>query len=101
MSFFAWLFSLRLNTSAHAQYGEWRAVRRDSGEFARFWEQHGVVEREGGSRTFDHPTDGFLRYVQVTFDLAGRPDLKMTMLVQGSIAAGDADATSASRLPRS
>ena len=28
------------------------------------------------------PTDGFLRYQQVTFDLASQPDLKLTMLVR-------------------
>lgn len=85
----------RAATSAHHDDPAVRALveglRRDSGEFARFWEQHGVVEREGGSRTFDHPTDGFLRYVQVTFDLAGRPDLKMTILVpeDGSDGSGE------------
>ena len=35
-----------------------------------FWDQHGVLGREGGERTFNHPQDGFLRYEQVTFDLA-------------------------------
>jgi transcriptional regulator with XRE-family HTH domain len=57
-------------------------LRRDSPEFAQCWAQHGVLEREGGERTFNHPTDGFLHYEQVTFDLAGRPDLKLTILVR-------------------
>lgn len=63
-------------------------LRQESPEFARFWVQHGVLEREGGERTFNHPTDGFLRYQQVTFDLASRPDLTMTMLVQPADGAG-------------
>jgi transcriptional regulator with XRE-family HTH domain len=57
------------------------SLRRQSPEFAQFWSLYGVLEREGGERTFNHPQDGLLRYTQVTFDLAGRPDLKLTMLV--------------------
>jgi transcriptional regulator with XRE-family HTH domain len=57
-------------------------LRRASGDFARFWDEHGVLGREGGERTFDHPRNGFLRYQQVTFDLASQPELKLTMLVQ-------------------
>lgn len=57
-------------------------LRGESPEFARFWEQHGVLEREGGTRTFNHPTNGFLRYEQVTFELAGHPDVRLTMLVE-------------------
>jgi transcriptional regulator with XRE-family HTH domain len=53
-----------------------------SREFAELWELHGVLGREGGERTFNHPADGFLRYEQVTFDLAGRPDIKLTILVR-------------------
>jgi transcriptional regulator with XRE-family HTH domain len=56
-------------------------LRRHSPDFARFWEQHGVLGREGGERTFNHPLDGFLRYEQVTFDLAGHSDVKLTILV--------------------
>jgi transcriptional regulator with XRE-family HTH domain len=56
-------------------------LRRDSGDFAQMWEQHGVLGREGGERTFNHPTDGFLRFEQVTFELAGHADVKLTMLV--------------------
>jgi transcriptional regulator with XRE-family HTH domain len=57
-------------------------LHRDSPEFARFWDEHSVLGREGGERTFNHPTDGFLRYEQITFNLAGAPDLKMTMLIK-------------------
>jgi transcriptional regulator with XRE-family HTH domain len=56
-------------------------LRRHSAAFAEMWDRHGVLSREGGERTFDHPTDGFLRFSQVTFDLAGHPDVKLTILV--------------------
>jgi transcriptional regulator with XRE-family HTH domain len=58
------------------------ALRRDSSEFAQYWDHHGVLGREGGERTFNHPTDGFLCYQQVTFNLASQPDLKLIMLMQ-------------------
>jgi len=58
------------------------ALRQDSEKFAQFWDQHGVLGREGGERTFNHPSNGFLRYEQVTFDVSNRPDLKMTVLVR-------------------
>jgi len=57
-------------------------LHRESEDFARLWDEHGVLDREGGERTFNHPTDGFLQYQQVTFTLAGYPDLKLTMLVR-------------------
>jgi hypothetical protein len=57
-------------------------LHRDSEDFARFWDEHGVLEREGGERTFNHLKDGFLRYEQVTFTLTGYPDLRLTMLVR-------------------
>ena len=59
------------------------SLRRQSSEFTRFWDLYGVLEREGGERTFNHPRDTLLSYVQVTFEVAGRPDLKLTMLVPG------------------
>ena len=59
-------------------------LHRQSAEFARFWDTHGVLGREGGERTFHHPRDGFLCYEQVTFNLADRPDLKLTMLIRSA-----------------
>jgi hypothetical protein len=67
------------------------ALHRDSAEFARFWDQHGVLEREGGARTFNHPEHGFLSYEQVSFNLSSHPDLKLTMLVQSNSAGLHAD----------
>jgi transcriptional regulator with XRE-family HTH domain len=78
----------RADSLAHLRDPALRALidelRRESRDFARFWDQHGVLEREGGARTFNHPRDGFLRYEQVTFDLASQPTLKLTMLVDAA-----------------
>jgi transcriptional regulator with XRE-family HTH domain len=75
----------RAACSAHLDDPALRALiaelHRDSADFARFWDQHRVLGRDGGARTFNHPADGFLRYEQVTFDLASQPALKLTMLV--------------------
>jgi transcriptional regulator with XRE-family HTH domain len=77
----------RAHCAAHLDDGALRGLidelRRQSPEFAQMWEQHGVLGREGGERTFDHPQDGFLRYEQVTFELAGHSDVKLTILVPG------------------
>ncbi|TPW31248.1 helix-turn-helix transcriptional regulator [Pararhizobium mangrovi] len=56
-------------------------LTQDSPLFARLWREHAVVEREGGERLFDHPIHGALGYEQVTFDVAGRPGFKLTMLL--------------------
>ena len=56
---------------------------RRSPQFARFWDEQGVLGREGGERTFKHPADGLLAYQQVTFNLANHPDFKLTILVEG------------------
>jgi transcriptional regulator with XRE-family HTH domain len=76
----------RAGTSAYLDDAKFReliaTLRRDSLEFAQCWDHHGVLGREGGERTFNHPADGFLRYQQVTLNLASQPDLKLTMLVQ-------------------
>jgi hypothetical protein len=78
----------RSASSAHFDDPALRALiaglRQESPEFAQFWAQHGVLEREGGERTFNHPQDGFLHFEQVTFNLASQPDLKLTILVQRS-----------------
>lgn len=56
-------------------------LKARSPDFAAFWESHGVLEREGGVRRFHHPSEGALALEQVSFQLAGHPDLKLTMLV--------------------
>jgi transcriptional regulator with XRE-family HTH domain len=49
--------------------------------FARHWEEHAVVGREGGRRSFDHPSDGALAYRQVTLNPVTRVDLKLVILI--------------------
>jgi transcriptional regulator with XRE-family HTH domain len=58
-------------------------LRCRSPQFARFWDEQGVLGREGGERRFLHPTDGLLAYQQVTFNVAGHPDCKLTILTEG------------------
>jgi transcriptional regulator with XRE-family HTH domain len=76
----------RANVGTHIEDVPVRALtaelRAGSPLFARLWDGHGVLTREGGTRTFEHPRDGFLRYEQVTFTLANRPDLKLTILLK-------------------
>ena len=57
-------------------------LRAESKLFARLWGEHSVLGRECGARTFNHPTQGDLRYEQVTFNVANRPDLKLVMLIR-------------------
>ncbi|MBN9512418.1 MAG: helix-turn-helix domain-containing protein [Alphaproteobacteria bacterium] len=56
-------------------------LRQQSPLFAQCWTEHAVVDRTGGERTFDHPHDGLLRYEQIAFTLANRPDFKLVVLV--------------------
>jgi transcriptional regulator with XRE-family HTH domain len=56
-------------------------LKEASGEFAQFWSSHGVVEREGGLRSFHHPLDGLVRFEQMSFELAGHADIKLTILI--------------------
>lgn len=55
-------------------------LRRGSDVFRQMWDEHAVLGREGGERTFNHPRLGFLRYEQMTFEVANRPDLKLVVL---------------------
>lgn len=48
--------------------------------FAAGWEEHSVVGREGGARSFSHPTDGALHFRQITLNPFNRADLKLVML---------------------
>jgi hypothetical protein len=56
-----------------------RSLHGRSGLFARCWTEHAVVDRTGGERIFDHPRKGRLRYQQIAFALANRPDFKLVM----------------------
>lgn len=55
-------------------------LQRTSEEFSQLWNAQEVVTREGGIRTFMHPTAGRVVYEQITLQLQGRPDLKLTIL---------------------
>ncbi|WP_343229029.1 helix-turn-helix transcriptional regulator [Rhizobium setariae] len=57
------------------------ALHRGSPFFAKTWKEHGVLEREGGLRTFSHPEWGVLSFEQHTFRPSDRPDHKLVMLV--------------------
>lgn len=57
-------------------------LQEQSGEFLQLWNAQEVVTREGGVRTFMHPTVGRLSFEQMTLQLQGRPDLKLTILVE-------------------
>ena len=56
-------------------------LHEQSEEFPRFWKAQEVVVREGGGRTFSHPALGRLAFEQMTLQLQGRPDLKLTILM--------------------
>jgi len=56
---------------------------RSSAPFARFWNSHVVLAREGGERMFSHPQDGLLRYEQVTLLPAAQTGYKLVMLLPG------------------
>lgn len=53
-----------------------------SAPFAHFWNDQTVLAREGGTREFDHPEEGPLRYEQITLIPAARPGYKLVMLVR-------------------
>ncbi|MBV8535269.1 MAG: helix-turn-helix domain-containing protein [Alphaproteobacteria bacterium] len=59
-------------------------LSRESPLFARGWREHDVVERAGGERSFDHPRRGRVRYEQMSFTVASRPDFKLVMLLPRS-----------------
>jgi hypothetical protein len=75
----------RANVGAHLEDAPMRALmeelRTSSPLFAQLWGEQSVQSREGGMRTFNHPQDGFRRYEQVTFNVASRPQLKLTILL--------------------
>ncbi|HSD36348.1 MAG TPA: helix-turn-helix transcriptional regulator [Rhodocyclaceae bacterium] len=51
-----------------------------SPEFAQFWKQHDVLERQGGQRDFRHPKRGLISYRQVTLHPVEQEQLKLVML---------------------
>jgi transcriptional regulator with XRE-family HTH domain len=55
-------------------------LRRDSALFRQAWDEHSVLEREGGLRHFQHPQDGALCFLQHSFSPSERPDHKLVIL---------------------
>ena len=80
----------RADAAAHADEREVRVLLEEllqaSSVFAHWWTRHAVVDREGGLREFQHPVAGTLRYQQITFRLATRPDCKLVMLLDNEAA---------------
>jgi hypothetical protein len=57
-------------------------LQEQSDVFLQFWNAQELVAREGGVRTFMHPIVGRLLFKQMTLQLQGRPDLRLTILVE-------------------
>lgn len=51
-----------------------------SPDFARYWKQHDVMERQGGQRAFNHPQRGLINYQQVTLRPVEQEQLKLVLL---------------------
>jgi hypothetical protein len=56
------------------------SLSRDSKNFKSCGGTRGVLEREGGQRTFGHPIDGLPGYEQVTLSVDAHSELKWTIL---------------------
>lgn len=56
-------------------------LRAESLLFRRIWDAQAVLEREGGLRSFNHSTDGLLRFAQHTFAPSDRPGYKLVLLI--------------------
>jgi transcriptional regulator with XRE-family HTH domain len=82
------LAEFRADTGHNPDDADMAALVRDlldrSEAFARFWNSHAVLAREGGTRVFNHPQDGTLRYEQITLVPAAHPDHKLVMLLPTS-----------------
>jgi len=59
-------------------------LEQSSPEFARFWQQHDVLERQGGQRTFNHPKLGLINFQQVTLRPVEQDQLKLVLLKPGA-----------------
>ncbi|MDQ7989663.1 MAG: helix-turn-helix transcriptional regulator [Candidatus Dactylopiibacterium sp.] len=55
-------------------------LEQASPEFARFWKQHDVLERQGGERAFQHPAQGLIRYQQTTLRPVENEQIKLVVL---------------------
>jgi transcriptional regulator with XRE-family HTH domain len=76
----------RVDSIRHLNDGPTRALidalAAESEAFGRFWASQDVVEREGGTRAFDHPLHGHVVYEQIALRPAHREDLLLVVLVR-------------------
>ncbi len=56
-------------------------LRQASPDFLRFWAARDVLARNGGTRSFLHPSKGLLEYTQVNFLHAGPERYRLIMLL--------------------
>lgn len=80
------LAEFRAETARHPEDPAVQALvaglRGESPLFSRMWDDHGVLEREGGLRRFNHSLDGPLTLEQVTLRPGGRSAYTLVMLLQ-------------------
>ena len=55
-------------------------LKTGSPEFARYWKQHNVLERQGGRRDFNHPKRGLVAYQQLTLHPMDQEHIKLVLL---------------------
>jgi transcriptional regulator with XRE-family HTH domain len=55
-------------------------LTNSSAEFASYWKQHDVLERQGGQRAFNHPKRGLITFQQVTLKPVEQEQLKLVFL---------------------
>jgi transcriptional regulator with XRE-family HTH domain len=80
----------RADTAHHPEDPAMKALAddlaRECPDFARLWDNHNVSMRDGGTRSFNHPKDGLLRYEQVTLVPPAFPDHKVVILLPITLA---------------
>ena len=55
-------------------------LAEQSPDFARYWKQHDVFDRQGGQRDFCHPQQGVISYQQLTLHPVDQEPLKLVIL---------------------
>jgi transcriptional regulator with XRE-family HTH domain len=58
-----------------------RDLKQASPDFERFWNSHAVLGRDGGRRSFNHPSRGLVHYEQMTLVPASHPHFKVVVLL--------------------
>lgn len=56
-------------------------LKAKSPDFARWWSQHDLEQRDGGRRDFNHPKVGRLALTQTTLRLSHQPQIKLVLHV--------------------